>query len=181
MSAAKERFEEVFKVGGKSNSLGRTNEVIERVLHDASLLEQVYDCVFSEDAWVRMRAIDAIEKICRQHPEWLSLYIDRFQKELHGSMQPSIQWHLAQIYQQVELTDKQRAHAIEWLEKRLSATEADWIVAANAMDALAYFVRKGDVSRNKLVDLLDIQLHHASRTVMKRAARLLDEFSQLSQ
>jgi hypothetical protein len=57
-------------VGGKSNALGRTNEVIEIVLLDKSRLDELYKCLFEADAWVRMRAGDALEKICRHCPEW---------------------------------------------------------------------------------------------------------------
>ena len=86
-----ETFADILADGGKSNSLGRTNEVIHIVLSSKSRLGDLYDCVFNDDAWVRMRAIDAIEKICRQHPEWLFTYIDRFQLELGPCSQPSIQ------------------------------------------------------------------------------------------
>ena len=71
----KDTFVEILAVGGKTNSLGRTEEVIQAVLRDNNLLEELYKCVFNDDAWVRMRAIDAFEKICREHPDWITQYI----------------------------------------------------------------------------------------------------------
>ncbi len=71
-------FVEMLAVGGKSNSLGRVNEVIEIVLHNEPRLNELYDCLFDKDAWIRMRAADALEKVCREHPDWLMPYIDRF-------------------------------------------------------------------------------------------------------
>ena len=94
----KEKFADALTLGGKSNSLGRAGEVVDTVLGDKSRLGELYDCLFLEDAWVRMRAADALEKVCRVHPEWIESYIDRFEDELAISDQPSIQWHLAQIY-----------------------------------------------------------------------------------
>lgn len=156
--------------GGKSNSLGRVNEVIENVLHDQSRLEELYTCLFDKDAWVRMRAADAIEKICRQHPDWLVPYIDRLHTNFAPHTQPSIQWHMAQIYREVDLTEEQRDRVITWLSDLLKTTNVDWIVSANAMETLMQFTKDGYVEDGTMVDLLNIQLHHASKSVVKRAS-----------
>lgn len=42
--------------GGHANSLGRVNDVIELVLPDRPCLDELYACLFDDDAWVRMRA-----------------------------------------------------------------------------------------------------------------------------
>jgi len=169
-----ESFTEMLAVGGKSNSLGRVNEVIELVLHDRSRLDELYECLFDEDAWTRMRAADALEKVCRAHPDWLQPYVDRFSKELATSSQPSIQWHLAQIYRQVDLTSGQKEKAISWLKMLLSTKEVDWIVAANAMDTLVHFVQDGSVAKSDVVTLLKVQQQHTSKSVVRRATKHLD-------
>jgi hypothetical protein len=172
-----EKFEEILKVGGKSNSLGRADEVVELVLHDRKRLEELYDCIFSIDAWVRMRAIDSLEKVCRQHPEWLVPYIDKIQSELNRNTQPSIQWHLAQIYAQVSLTIGQKTIVIKWLQDLLSSTDIDWIVSANAMQALVKFTKEDSVPRDTTLLLLKIQQEHKSKSVVKKANKLLLEVS----
>lgn len=170
-----ESFAEMLTVGGKTNSLGRAGEVIDTVLHDAFRLEELYQCLFDEDAWVRMRAADSLEKICRLHPDWFVGFIDRFLNEFSVNTQPSIQWHLAQIYGEVELTASQRKAAIAWLTELLSSTDVDWIVASNAMETLVHFAKKGWVSRGQVVQVLATQQDHPSKAVTKRAARLLAE------
>jgi hypothetical protein len=80
-----ENFADMLIVGDKSNSLGRVSEVIEHVLNDPERLEELYSCLFNEDARVRMRAADALEKICRQHSDWLEAFIDRFPNDLATS------------------------------------------------------------------------------------------------
>lgn len=162
---------------GKKNSLGRVNDVVEIVLNDQSKLSELYKTIFHEDAWVRMRAIDAFEKVCRVHPEWIELYIDTIQMELSKSTQASIQWHIAQIYGEVALTKDQKSRAIEWLSTILNSKETDWIVAANAMTTLAGFVRKGDIDKSALLEILEIQKAHKSSAVVKRVHKLLLEFS----
>lgn len=172
-----ESFSQMLIDGGKSNSLGRVNEVIEIVLSDKARLQELYETMFHQDAWVRMRAADAFEKVCRQYPEWVQPYIDQIQSDLSDNSQPSIQWHIAQIYTQVELSQAQKTHAIEWLKGILSTAEVDWIVSANAMDSLAYFTRLGDVKKNSLLDSVRVQMKHKSKAVVKRAQKISIEFS----
>lgn len=172
-----QKFAEILIEGGKSNSLGRASEVIESVLKDDSRLGELYACLFEKDAWVRMRAADALEKICRVHPEWLLPYVDKFLDELSSSSQPSIQWHLAQMYRQVDLSPKQKARAIDWLKRLISTNQTDWIVAANTMDTLVQFTKDGSVSTPETIKLLKIQQTHKSNAVVKRAAKLLAELN----
>ena len=179
MKAMDEQFSEMLVVGGKSNSLGRAQEVIDLVLADQSRLDELYNCLFADDAWARMRAADAFEKVCRQHPEWLLPYVDRFPSELAISTQPSIQWHLAQIYGQLSLTDEQEKDAVDWLTRLVSTKDVDWIVAANAMDTLAKFARNGSFSKAQLISLLKIQQQHKSNAVIKRSTKLLTEFLEV--
>ena len=170
-------FKELLAVGGKSNSLGKANEVIELVLKDRQRLNELYNCLFDEDAWVRMRAADAFEKVCRQHPGWLLPYIDKISTDLSISGQASIQWHLAQIYRQVDLTAKQKHFAIHWLKGLLSSKDVDWIVSANAMDTLVQFAKDGSCPISDIVPLLHIQQGHKSNAVIKRANKWLAEIA----
>ncbi len=171
----KESFADMLAIGGKTNSLGRASEVIEAVLQNKALLEELYQCMFDENSWTRMRAVDSLEKICRVHPEWLLPYLDRLQKDFAENTQPSIQWHIAQIYQQVELSPAQKKIAIDWLKHLLSSPEVDWIVAANTMDTLAQFVRDGSVASLDFEALLNTQLKHKSPAVVKRANKYLSK------
>lgn len=172
-------FRQMLAVGGKSNSLGLVDDVIQLVLNDKSRLDELYACLFAADPWARMRAADAFEKICRHHPEWMTPYLDRFPEELATSTQPSIQWHLAQIYRQAPLSDSQRAFAIEWLRAILSSPDADWIVAANAMQTLTQFTQAGDFSCSDLIALLEVQQQHHSKSVVRRARKLTEEVQHI--
>lgn len=167
-------FEATFMIGGHANSLGKTEEVVQQVLADESLLEELYRCMFSQDAWVRMRAADAFEKVCREHSEWIERYVDRIQRELYDdAQQASIKWHIAQIYQQVSLTPKQKKAAIHWLIAQVSTVDVDWIVSANVMETLVYFVKSGDIAKDDVHRLLKIQTCHTSNAVTKKANKLI--------
>ncbi len=172
-----ETFKDILSIGGNSNALGKTDDVIKIVLEDKTRFSELYSCVFDDNAWVRMRAIDAVEKIGRVNPAWLLPYIDTFQSELAAVTQPSILWHLAQIYRQIELSDKQRVKAKLWLGGLLATTEIDWIVAANTMKTLVYFAENGYVSVDSARSLIEVQLNHKSNTVIRTAKKLLLQLS----
>jgi hypothetical protein len=170
-----ESFAQMLTVGGKTNSLGRAGEVVDIVLYDASRLEELYQCMFDEDAWVRMRAADSLEKICRLHPDWFISFIDRFLNDFSANTQPSIQWHLAQMYGEVELIASQRKAVLAWLTEQLSSTDVDWIVASNAMQTLVRFAKSGWAPAGQVMHVLVIQQGHPSKAVTKRATTLLGE------
>lgn len=163
--------------GGKKNSLGRAEEVVQIVLADQSRVDELYQCLFEDDAWVRMRAVDALEKVCRVHPEWLEPYVNRLLSEVATIDQASIQWHLAEIFRQVHLSPRQRQQAIALMKDNISSKDADWIVASNTMETLAMFVTNGSVSAHELLPLLEIQKAHHSKAVVKRATRIFDQLS----
>lgn len=167
-------FETILSEGGHTNSLGRSGEVYDICKDDPSRIGELFACISADDAWVRMRAIDTFEKLVRDDPAIVKPYLPAIFSDLTKSDQPSIQWHLAQIFQEVELDDDQEKTAIAWLENRISSTEVDWIVAANSMKSLMYFNKKGALNAEELRPLFEIQLNHHSKSVRKKAGQFLD-------
>lgn len=172
-----ERFAEMLRVGGSSNSLGRAGEVVEAVLAEPSRLAELFDCLFLEDAWQRMRAADALEKVCRGEPALLVPYLPRLLDEVAAIDQASVQWHLAQLLGELPLTPSQTGRAIAVLTRNLRRDDVDWIVASHSMETLAGFARDGRMPREELLPLLRRQQGHRSRAVVRRATRLLDSLT----
>lgn len=168
-----EPFAVILLEGGKSNSLGRAEEVVQTVLNDQSRLQELYDCLSEDDAWLRMRSADALEKICRVHPDWVEPYIEQLLRDYTEDLQPSIQWHMAQIFRQITLTPTQEQRIIAWLTIRLEDPNVDWIVAANTMDTLVAFNERGLVPLSETVRLVKRHLAHHSNSVVKRATKIL--------
>lgn len=173
-----EEFKDILAAGGKANSLGRSGEVLEVVLNSRSLLNELYDCLFDDDAWVRMRAADCLEKVCREHPRWIEPFIDRMFDELAASSQPSIQWHLAQIFAEVKLSKSQQEKATAWLKNVLASATVDWIVSVNAMKTLLQFHRDGLVARADIEPLFMLQQQHKSNTVRKKSTQFLSDLAR---
>jgi hypothetical protein len=159
--------------GGKPNSLGDVPQVVAEILVDPQLLPDLYDCLFSDDQWVRMRAGDALEKVCRVHPDWFIPCVPKLLGEVAEINQASVKWHLAQMLGEIDLTDAQRVRAVSILTTNLADPNVDWIVASHCMETLSQFAKDGSVSVESVRPLIEKQLEHRSKAVGKRARKLL--------
>ena len=134
-------FEEIL-TGGHPNSLGNTVEVVAFVLADRSRFEELYRCYFSADAVVRLRTSNAMKRICKEQPDWLVPYLDRFLSEIAAIDQASTQWALAQLFLQLQgaMTAEQRRRAIAIMQRNLDRSD-DWIVQNATIETLGTWAR----------------------------------------
>jgi hypothetical protein len=158
--------------GGHPNSLGRTEEVVEMVAEDERLLGALCDTLATQDELVRMRVGDAIEKVCRRHPEWFKARIGWILSKMGNIDQPSVQWHVAQVLERIDLTSQNRRRATEWLW-RIFRESNDWIVLSETLTTLSHFALSDESLREPVRNALKETQHDTRKAVAKRASRLL--------
>lgn len=161
--------------GGDPRRLQNVDEVVDFVLRHPQAVEELFACVFSEDEIVRLRASDALEKVCAHRPDLLQPYVERLLTDVASVDQPSVQWHLAQILATVDLTAAELERAVAILERNLDLYE-DWIVTNLTLQSLAEFVRRRDDLRPDFVRRLRTYEDTAYKSVAARVSRLLAEF-----
>jgi hypothetical protein len=168
-----ERFTDMLE-GGHRNSLGRTEEVVGIVLADQTRLNELFACLAVPNELVRMRAGDALEKVCREHPEWFPPYVERLLGDVGNIVQPSIQWHLAQMLQHLrgDLSDKQAQRATRLLKRNLTRS-TDWIVLNVTMDVLAEWAKEDPRLAAWLTKELERLCGDERKSVSKRASKRL--------
>jgi len=72
--------------GGDLRSIGRSNEVVAQVIESPALISELFEGLFHEDARVRARASDALEKVSTRYPDWIKKYRTRLLRDyLTGS------------------------------------------------------------------------------------------------
>jgi hypothetical protein len=162
--------------GGDPRSLGRADDVVRRVLARPARVSELFECVLGADEIVRMRAADALEKVCREKPALLQTFKRRLFTEVAAIDQPSVQWHLAQMLARIELTAAERARAIRLLESNLARYD-DWIVVNLTLEALAKFARDDASFRDRFVRIVARHVGSRHKSVASRARRLLDELA----
>ncbi|HLJ61528.1 MAG TPA: hypothetical protein VKZ50_17530 [bacterium] len=124
------------------------------------------------DEIVRMRAGDALEKVCRDRPELLQPYVERLLTKVSEVRQPSVQWHLAQMLGGLALRPGQRARAVRLLKRTLDES-TDWIVTNYALETLATLAAKDRVLRRNLIGRLQRYRREKRKSIARRAERLL--------
>ena len=166
---------EIMLTGGDPRTLGKVDDVIGIVIKEPTLLANLFDCIHSNDQVVRMRASDALEKICKQNPGWFTPYKDQLLNDWPKINQASVQWHLAQMLGEIKLTKQENQHAITILKNYLITT-SDWIVENLSLVTLASFTRKGTFDKDELILILKVHLNSRHKSVVSRVNKLLNEF-----
>lgn len=163
--------------GGDRRSLGRTQEVVDHIISNPNQFDKLFSCSYSQDEIVRMRACDALEKICRQRPELFDNYKQPLLFELPKIRQASVQWYLAQIYTELDLSETQRQQAVSVMKDNLNNMD-DWIVTNLTLESLAIFARRGEFNVNEFQVILQRHIKSRHKSVVSRVNKLLKEFGQ---
>jgi hypothetical protein len=139
--------------GGDRRSIGHSNEVVAQVLAHPAYFRQVFDGLSNDDAVVRMRAADVIEKITLQRPELLQPFKKGFLTIAGSSDQQEVRWHVAQIIPRLHLTARDRAVTLDILFDYLRDKSS--IVKTWAMQAIAELAAVDPELKRQVTPLLD--------------------------
>jgi len=137
-------------------------------------LDELFACLDSPDELVRLRAGDALEKVCRERKAWFVPYADRFLTEIGTIDQPSVQWHTAQILDHLhpDLSDEQRRQATDLLRGYLDESD-DWIVLNTSVGILTGWASSDPALTRSLRPRLERLTGDRRRSVASRAAKCL--------
>lgn len=161
--------------GGDPKTLHGVDEVLLLLTKSPAYLGELFSCLFNPDEIVRLRAGDALEKVFRDKPELAMPYIEQLLDDVAQIYQPSVQWHLAQILGEVELTVEQRNRAVKLMKRNLE-TASDWIVLNYSLSTMAKFAREDSALCRYLVSQLHRLVDSPRRSVAHRSKKLLLEF-----
>ncbi len=162
--------------GGDPRGLSGVRGVLADLAADPGRLDELVDACTHADAVVRMRAADALEKFARQQPDLVAVRLDRLHEILGGTDQPSLRWHLAQLYGELPLTSAQATRGAEWVAGQLDHA-TDWIVLNCCLDALATLARRDPALLPVLRPRLERHAGSSLGSVATRARRLLAQFA----
>lgn len=159
--------------GGDPRTLRNVEEVVEIALAEPERLDELIRCVLeSDDEIVRMRAGDALEKVCRRQPPLLQPHVWLLLGAMSRIHQHSVQWHVAQMLGHVRLTPAQRRRAAGLMNNNLDES-ADWIVLNYSLDTLAVLARQDPA----ILDDLHRQLRRHGQSDYKSLAHRARELS----
>lgn len=158
--------------GGDLRSIGKANEVAETVIKNPSLFPEVFEGILDNDPLIRMRAADALEKVSSKHPEYLQPFKTRLIQEVSKVDQQEVQWHAAQMFGYIDLTQDERDEIIEILFRWLEESKSN-IVKVCSMQTLAEFAEKDERNRNEIIKIIKKVTKKGSPAVANRGKKLL--------
>jgi len=158
--------------GGHPNSLGNTVAIVEEVLDNPSQFGDLFSCYFSKDEVVRLRVSNAMKRICKERPDLLIPYLDRFLTEIAQIEQASTQWTLATLFDWLwtDMSDHQQKKALD-IGKRNLESWSDWIVLNTTMDFLGKRATADQDMRQWFGDQLQRLVTDDRKSVAKKAGR----------
>ncbi|MEM6303251.1 MAG: hypothetical protein AAF744_00930 [Pseudomonadota bacterium] len=168
-----ERFEDML-TGGHPNSLGRTVEVVDRVLATPARMTELFECYRSRDEVVRLRVSNALRRVQAARPDLIVPLIDRLLDEISALDQPSAQWTLPKLFEGAAeaMTPAQSAAALAVVKRNL-AMHGDWIVLNNSMDYLTPLAQGDENLKAWLIPHLIRLAEDSRKSVAARATKEL--------
>jgi hypothetical protein len=157
--------------GTDRRSIGRVDEVVTEVLAEPRLFGIVFDGMLHNNPVVRMRCADAVEKITREHPEYLIPYKAKLIQEVANIEQQEVRWHVAQLFSRLALNREERRRVYDILSRFLS--DESKIVKTFAMQALADIAEQDAELRRPILKRLEALTRTGSPAMQSRGRKLL--------
>jgi uncharacterized membrane-anchored protein YjiN (DUF445 family) len=167
--------------GSDRRSIGHSDQVVAMVSANFRLFPQLIAGLWAEDPLVRMRAADAVEKVTRNHPEWLQPHKNELLGLMAEAAEQELLWHLAAMVPRLLLNTKERQQAISLLTRYLEDRSS--IVKTFALQGLADFATQDPSLRRAVMETLREAARNGTRAMKARSRKLLlrlerDSFSE---
>ena len=157
--------------GGNRRSIGQSERVVEEILAQPERFGELFECMLHSDPLVRMRAVDAAEKITARRPDLLQPYKDRLLSQVAQVPQQEVRWHVAQMFSRLELTSEERRVVVDILYDFMH--EKSKIVKTFSMQALADIADQDDALYPEILSRLEIYTSQGSPAMKSRGMKLL--------
>lgn len=157
--------------GGDLRSDGLSDQVAEFVLAHPELLDELAAGLDQTDDVIRGRAADAVEKIARSRPEWVSQYLDRLTNLAERDPVPMVKMHVAMALGHLAMVDGARDEittALLGLLDDVSVFARSWAIAS-----LCIVVRLHPAERDRVVSRLAPLASESSPAIRARVRKAL--------
>lgn len=156
--------------GGDRRSIDGVADAVAQALARPALVPVLVEGLFADDAVVRMRAADALEKVSRTRGDKLEPFADCFIDEVARSREAALGWNLALVLPRLALDAARRRRAIAVLMRLVAARNG--LVRVGALQALADFAVTDATLAQRLIPILADAAGTGTAAVRARARKL---------
>lgn len=155
--------------GGDRRTLGRTAEVAAQVLAQPAWIDRLFDGLAEDDAVIRGRAADTLEKVSAARADLIQPYKEELLTQVAAIDDWVVRAHVCQMLPRLGgLTPAERRRALATVHGYLADRSS--IVRALALECLVHLSRAPGFSRQrKTIDALVLRLTTAGGTPALRA------------
>lgn len=114
----------------------RQNSAVVRAVRDQESFDELFLVVLHHERPLVMRAIDAVEKITRNHPAYLSSHKAELLAVLKSADHKELKWHIAQLITRLDLTNEELRNVSHLLSYWALNRNESKIVRVNALQGL---------------------------------------------
>lgn len=164
--------------GGDRRSIGKSEEVVANVLKNPDLFGILTAGLSADDAILRMRAADAMEKVSLIHPEYLHQHKKFLIQQAAQSDQKEVRWHLAQMLPRLKLDRVEKQQVIGILLTYFSDSSS--ILKTHSMQALADIARQTPELRQPVLRHLKELTRIGTPAMKARGRKLCTEMERMS-
>lgn len=164
--------------GGDRRSIGKSNEVVARVLETPGMMGILFSGMASDDPLVRMRCADAAEKVTAQRPEYLHPHKNALLKTLAKTGQKEVRWHIAPMLVRLPLSEAEQKCVVDILLAYLNDRSS--IVKTFAMQALADLAMRDEKLRPLALRHIQELAVIGTPAMKARGRKLLTQLSRLA-
>ena len=162
--------------GGDRRSIGRSNRALELIRANPSRVSAIAELAQDADWLIAMRAVDLLEKLARQNPEW----VEPHKRIFLGALADSDKWEIRlQVVRALALfgwTPTEQKRAVEILLRDVDHSQQ--FVKAWALDSLATFAEEDKRLMPIVRHLLRVFERSGSKALTTRAKRIRERLSQ---
>jgi hypothetical protein len=158
--------------GGDRRSVGEADAVAREVVEKPDRAEELWGCLASADALVRMRAADALEKVSRVRPDLLEPHRTALASGVAEDGTAEVRWNLMAIVPRLRLSPVE-ADAFLARVREYLCNDTSRIVRASALEAVVSLADAFPHVRADAERLLAAALMDPAPSMRARARRLL--------
>lgn len=134
MTPTKESFTSLLL--GKDLRTIKQNSIIVKTVKDQHSFDELFTLVFHHERPLVMRAVDAVEKVTINHPEFLAPHKTQLMSVLKSADHKELKWHIAQLIPRLPLSEKELTDVRHVFNYWVLNKNESKIVRVNALQGL---------------------------------------------
>jgi len=162
--------------GGDRRSIARSNRALELIRANPARVSEVAALAQDADWLVSMRAVDLLEKLAHQNPEWVEPHKEIFLRALANSDKWEIRLQIVRALPLFSWVPSDQRRAVEILLRGVEHPQK--FVRAWALDSLATFSQKDKKLMPVVHRLLRIFERSGSKALATRAKRIRERLAE---